>query len=109
MDIVDLQKRLQALYNKAEEVYENEARAKIAFISLKNQEKNQLASFMLSAPNGSQIERERQIRASHEWIQWSKGMDLAENQLIQAQAKVSAYEAKLKILQSLNKKFDLNS
>ena len=107
MEIIVIQQELEKLYNMAPKLYEAEAKAKSAFISLKTFEKSKLALCMSLTDKGSQNAKEQQARSSEEYRSFLQGMVDAEKEYIMISGKISSFEAKLKILQSLNKSYNV--
>jgi len=104
-DLQDVQRKLADLEVRAEDIYNAEAEAKCSYVILKNQEKNNLATLMLDF-QGPQNAREQAARASQDWLRYQEGLTAAECAYVRATADVKAMEARIRILQSLNKPMD---
>lgn len=107
MDIIKVQQNLQSLYNQASEVYGNESTTKQDFIRLDRQKKSRFNAIR-AGKEGTQSDKDMWSFCSKEWTEFEMDLIQAECKWIGACSAKDAYEAKLDILRSLNKKFDIN-
>jgi len=102
MELIEIQKALVEVLRETDQVFRDEAEAKVEFVRLERKKKSYFA-MMKSKFEGADNARERQAFCDKEWTEFEVELIEAECGYIMALSNKDALEAKREVLRSLNK------